>query len=329
MAGAGNDPIRHDSIAERGQTFLSENASSPHRAMASRLIGSLSVALLLFAAPAVFAQDDPEAANKKATQILLDKADDEYRIFFKQPKNTYEFWAAIKFEIDVGKFDLAALHVKRLLTNDKQKPEEADEDLFKIEQAEGMTSFLRLVRVQRWSEYPPFQKEAEENVKLFFDRVNSVVEKKLSDPERITKFIKQLDAETVEERAFAFTQLNRSRERAVPYLIEKLQESIGKPLYHRIVDAMVNLAPETVPAYLEVFKARDSKDAQDHELRLTLLRIVRNRHDARRAVPLASFGLAKIPGSDPRIGPQDARRIPRSRTRRAAPRQARTRGAFR
>jgi hypothetical protein len=237
----------------------------------------------VFWAP-LHAQEDKDAALVKATTILLDKAKEEYRTYFKEPKTTFEFWAAIKFEIDIGKFDVAAYHLHRLLNNDKVKAEQVDEDLFAIETVEGMSSFLRLMRVQRWSDVPQHQKQAEEDVKIFFERLSAVIERKLSDPVRITKFIKQLDAETIEERAFAFKELNRSRERAVPLLIDKLRENLQTPLFAKIVEAMVNLDPETVPAYLEVFKARNKEDAQDQELRLTLLRIIRNRGD-RRVIP--------------------------------------------
>jgi hypothetical protein len=238
----------------------------------------IALAAVLFLVPFAVAQDD---ANRKATRILLDKAEEEYRTYFKRPNTAIALWAAIKFEVDVGKFDLAALHLNRLVNDEKLKADQVDEDLFKIESVEGMNSFLRLLRVERWSDHPPFQKEAEANVKLFFERLNAVVERKLSDSERINKFIKQLDAETPEERTFAFVQLNRSRERAVPYLVEKLIESQGQPLQHRIIEAMIALDPETVPAYLEVLKARDAQDAREQELRLTLLRILRKRGDAR------------------------------------------------
>ena len=124
------------------------------------------------------AQEDP---NRKATQILLDKAEEEYRTYFKRPETTIDLWAAIKFEVDIGKFDLAALHLKRLLTNEKVKADQVDEDLFKIESVEGMNSFLRLIRVDRWSDHAPFQKDAEGNVKVFFDRLNAVIDKKLSE----------------------------------------------------------------------------------------------------------------------------------------------------
>ena len=64
------------------------------------------------------AQDEEKPADdkdKEATRKLLAKAADEYRSYFKRPEKTVEFWAAIKFEMEVGKFDLAALHLKLLL----------------------------------------------------------------------------------------------------------------------------------------------------------------------------------------------------------------------
>src|SRR5262249_9196393 len=85
------------------------------------------------------AQDDEKPADEKtkeATRKLLAKAADEYRSFFKRPETPIEFWAAIKFEMDVGKFDLAALHLKLLL--EKMPAEEVDAELAKIENVEGM-----------------------------------------------------------------------------------------------------------------------------------------------------------------------------------------------
>src|SRR5476649_816669 len=89
---------------------------------------------------------DADAIQKKKTKELLAKAEDEYRVFFKKPESAIEFWSAIKFEMDLGKFDLAGLHIKLLL--EKQPAEDVDKDLVKIEQAEGITAFMRLERVR-------------------------------------------------------------------------------------------------------------------------------------------------------------------------------------
>src|ERR1043165_6523827 len=89
---------------------------------------------------------DLDALQKLKTRELLQKAEEEYRNFFKKPETTFEFWSAIKLEMDLGKFDLAGYHLKLLL--EKQPADDVDKDLVKIEQAEGISAFLRLERVK-------------------------------------------------------------------------------------------------------------------------------------------------------------------------------------
>jgi CheY-like chemotaxis protein len=241
-------------------------------------------ALLIVLAP-LHGQDKPDQAaiQKRKTLELLEKAKEEYRVFFKKPETAIEFWSAIKFEMDLGKFDLAGLHLKLLL----EKPaKEVDADLVKLEQAEGMSAFLRLRQVRKtdWSDHEPFQKEALANVDILIDRVTKAVETHLSDPVRIRKFIAQLDAPTAEERGYAYVQLARSRERATPYLVEALRVNYGKPLFGRLRETMLRIGPESVPVYLEALKAQNDKDYRDLELRLTLLDLIQKRDD-KRAVP--------------------------------------------
>lgn len=249
----------------------------------------------LLASASLRAQDDEnpaDAKDKDATRKLLIKAEDEYRSFFKKPEKAVEFWAAIKFEMEVGKFDLAALHMKLML--EKQPPEQVDADLAKIENLEGFGAFLKLTAVKKWSEHPPFQKEALANVKTLLDRVTAAVDKTLSDPRRFAKFIPQLDAPTQEERSFAFVQINRARERAASYLIDALRINVGKPLHRRLIDAMEQFDAEMVPGWLEALKAKDAGDAGDADLRLTLLGIIERRAD-KRAVPyLWHMGSSKM-----------------------------------
>jgi CheY-like chemotaxis protein len=246
----------------------------------SRITVALGLAALLLVPRLLPAQEEKKADDKKAYELLLQKAEEEYRRFFEKPRKPYEFWTAMRFELDTGKFDLAALHLKLLL---EQPKEEADKDLVKIEEAQGMFAFLRLRTIKKWSDDPVIQTDAVKNVDLLIDRVTTALEKHLSDPERLRKFIKNLDAKTIEERTFAFYQLERSRERAVPYLIEALQTTTGA-LRAKVKAAMVSLPREIVPAFLEVLKARNAKDAGQEEPRLTLLEIVHERAD-KRAVP--------------------------------------------
>ena len=254
----------------------------------SRLIFALTLAFFLAPSLARSQDEKPEDiqkkdAEKKATQLLLQRAEDEYRIFFRRPEQVAQFWAAIKFEIGVGKYDLAALHVKML--HQKEPVEDVDKELLKIERAEGLASFVRLQNIRKWNDDPTLQQEAEKNVKTLIDRVTAALEKYLNDPERLNKFIKNLDAPTVEERAFAFVELKRARERAVPYLVEALRTSVGTPLHDRVVGAILKLDPEVVPPLLETLKAANPKDAQDLDLRMmTVLDILKKRGD-KRVVP--------------------------------------------
>jgi hypothetical protein len=249
--------------------------------------GFLTLLILLGPSSGLAQDEKPEEvknkeAEKKATQLLLQRAEEEYRIFFRKPETVPQFWAAMKLEVSLGKFDLAALHLKLLLQ--KEPAEDTDKELLKIEEAEGLSSFLKLQTIRKWSGIPSFQEEADKNVKTLIDRVTAALEKYLSDPERINKFIKKLDAGTVEERAYAFVQIKRSRERAVPYLVETLRTGVGTPLHGRVVEAMLKLDPEIVPPLLETLKAANLKDAEDLDLRMTILDIVKRRAD-KRALP--------------------------------------------
>src|SRR5205807_2466536 len=152
-----------------------------------------------------------------------------------------------------------------------------DKALIKLEEAEGMSTFLRLERVKKWSDFAPFHKEATENVEELIKRVTDAVEKHLGDKDRIAKYIAQLDAPTPEERGFAFIQINRSGKRAVPYLIETLRTKFGKTLFGRAREMLLRLDSDTVPLYLEIFKAVDAKDASSPDLRLWMLDIVHER----------------------------------------------------
>ncbi|MFO0969981.1 MAG: hypothetical protein U0793_30890 [Gemmataceae bacterium] len=265
----------------------------------SRILKILAVSALLLVGTRAFAFPEDEEDKKKADAIrekkafdaLITRAEEEYRVFFKKPEEAYQFWAAMKFEIDTGKFDIAALHLKLMLA---LPPEKSDPDLLKIIDREGLSTFTRLQTVRIWSVHEPFQKEAEKNVQVLLDRVRNALETHLSNPKRINFFIENLAGKTPEEREFAKAELNRSRERAVPYLVEALRAHAGKALGDRVAEYMVIMEEDMVAPLLEIFKVpfpepgdpkdkdlRD-KDAQDANLRLILLNVFKKRGDIRR-----------------------------------------------
>ena len=146
-----------------------------------------------------------------------------------------------------------------------------------------MSAFFRLqaVRPKDWSDHEPFQKDAVKSVDTLIERVTKAVETHLSDPDRIRKFIKNLDAPTPEERGYAYVQLALIRERAMPYLIDAIRTNNGKTLFPKLRETLIRMPSETVPVYLEAFKAANDKDYRDVEMRLTLLDIAKQRDDKR------------------------------------------------
>jgi hypothetical protein len=219
---------------------------------------------------------------KEVLNRLLLEAEDEYRLKFKRPKTAPEFWAVIGYEMDVGKFDLAALFLDQLLKLEPAK--EVDRDLAAIEELKGISAFLRFRQVRKWHDQPALEKDAQRNVELLIDRVTAAVKQRLSDPARITKLIKGLTALTPEERAYAFVQLKRTRENAAPYLLDALRLKTDPSDQARLLDVMTRLDSAIMPPLFDALRARSPKDAQDVDMRMALLDLIKRRGD-KRAIP--------------------------------------------
>src|SRR5437879_714926 len=121
---------------------------------------------LSLSASVASAQEDKDEAEKvrnlKADQARKDKILNEYRQFFKQPKTPLEYWVAIKFEISLGKFEIAGYFIKSLV---EMKPaDKVDRALVDIQEDEGYYPFLHLQDIKTWSDHPPFQEEAKASV---------------------------------------------------------------------------------------------------------------------------------------------------------------------
>jgi CheY-like chemotaxis protein len=192
----------------------------------------------------------------------LQKAEDEYRQFFKKPETAREFWAAMRFEIGVGKFALAAEDLKGFLA---KKP--TDEELLQIEQEQGMAAFLGLLNVP----------ELRADAKPLLERVTEVIKKHRSDPERLRRLVKSLLA-TPEERSYAIGELRRSGSFAVPYLIDALKNSPTLSEHASILSAMLDLPADIVPPVLAAL------DVEDAIVRIELIDLLEQRGD-KRAVP--------------------------------------------
>jgi CheY-like chemotaxis protein len=245
---------------------------------------SLFALVTTLVAPAI---GQPEIVDPKKKQIesrkdaikkVIEKAQEEYRIFFKEPKTVLEYWGAMKFEMQVGKFDVAAYHLDKML----QVPDkEADDELLQIEELEGLNALLKLKTIKEWSKQPELEKEARKNVEALIDRVMVLLEKRLGDQARLKQFIDSLSDKVPEIRSYAFVQVERAKHRATPLLVEELRSGKNR---ETIKKTMLKLDPDIIPPLLEVLKARSKADAEDKELRLALLHILKYRLD-KRAIP--------------------------------------------
>jgi hypothetical protein len=193
--------------------------------------------------------------------------EDDYRRFFKRPTTTDEYWNAIQFEIDVGKYDLAAIHLHNFLN---YKP--SDADLVKLADEVGMAAFLRLRNIRKWSDDPKVNKEAQANVEQLIARVTEAVAKVRRDPARIQGYIKNLTA-SPEENAYALKELAKSGAVVVPYLIDALRQASPEERV-RYLDTLERLGPDTIAPMVAAL------DSNNRQLQVDLIRIFRKRFSA-------------------------------------------------
>ncbi|HEY7312076.1 MAG TPA: hypothetical protein VH643_22115 [Gemmataceae bacterium] len=224
---------------------------------------ALLVALVLLTQTS--AQDKDKGKPKKAPPPPAVGEGDDYRQYFKKPTNTAEFWKALQFEIDVGKYELAANHLRGLINF---KP--SDEDLVKLADEVGVAAFLRLRNVPKWSDNAKVNKEAVDNVEALIKRVTDAVNKVRRDPVRIQGYLKNLHA-TPEESAYALKQLAKSGAIVVPYIIDSLKSADADERV-RLLDALRRLGPDTIAPMAAAL------DSNIPTLQVDLLKIFRQRY---------------------------------------------------
>jgi CheY-like chemotaxis protein len=206
------------------------------------------------------------------------KPGDEYRFFFKPPKTTLDFWKAMQFEIDVGRFELAAKHLHALLD---KKP--ADQDLLAIEEKEGLSAFLKLRNIvndddpRKWGDDKTIVTQARKDVEELIAQVSSALKRQLSDPERIGKFIRNLSA-SEEERDYAVKELYRSGSLAVPYLVDAYRTGATPDERAPIIYALARMGKDAVPPMLAAL------DSDDPQLQVEFIDLLERRGDTS-AVP--------------------------------------------
>jgi CheY-like chemotaxis protein len=197
----------------------------------------------------------------------------EERGFFGEPKKPIDFWRRAKFEIEVGKYDFAAKYLKGFVAALKKLgPKEANQVLVQIEEKEGMSAFIRLLRIPPLLDNKKDQKELQTLVSDLNKRVSAAVTAELQSPVRIRKYLKNL-TKTPEERAWAVNQLRRSKEAVAPYFFAEMERTEGTPAHDKLVTALRALLRGNrtlIPPLLAAL------DRPDNNLRRDILDLVRD-----------------------------------------------------
>jgi CheY-like chemotaxis protein len=283
----------------------------PRRALGAAFLA----ALLLSRAPAQEGKDAPAKDDRppSAAAKEFELPSEDYRRFFKKPQTALEYWNALKFELEVGRPDLAATLLHGLV---ESKP--SDEALVDLADREGMAAILRLRNLRPWVPPPKvdlrdveadvarlekaredpdrlvrlrdevrrvraeteraakLSAAAEKDVDALIAAVSRAVRNVRGDPKRIAGLIGQLTA-SPEEGAYALKELDKSGALAAPALIDAVRTADG-PERATLLDALRRLGSDVVPPMVAAL------DGDDAQLKVDLLDVLRRR-DAREAAP--------------------------------------------
>jgi CheY-like chemotaxis protein len=181
-----------------------------------------------------------------------DKDGEDYRRFFRKPETALEYWNALRFELDVGRPDLAAKHLRGLIN---RKPTE--KEALSIIDKDGLTAILQLRNVLTWSSDKKEQAQALKDVDALIGAATAAQKKRLGDPARIRALIDQLKA-TPEERAYALRELYKSGSYAIPILVDRLIKATDPADRLTVLQALERMGPS---ATAPLVAALDSDNA--------------------------------------------------------------------
>lgn len=168
------------------------------------------------------------------------------------PRSPAEYWRAINFEINTGKYDAAAFYLKGFLAASP-----SDQDFLELEQKDGLASFLRLRNIT-WSSDAKANGEAKKLVEEAISKVNTALEKHLGNQQRINRLIATLHGSD-DERQFAIRELQRTGARSIPALITALRADADPEHRAAILNLLPLLPEDTVPPLLAALDMSDAR----------------------------------------------------------------------
>jgi CheY-like chemotaxis protein len=251
------------------------------------LIGVAILSACLSQSGALQAQEPKAKPDPKKGSGSVDVED--YSYFFGKPQKLQEFWAAVKYEISVGKPSIAAGFLEQMLDfASKIEEKKRREEWVQLEKQEGMAAFLRLLGIEHWYDDEKRNDKAKNDARELIKQVGIAVRAYLEDPVRIAKYVKNLGA-SPEERDYALGELYQSGSAVIPELVSQMQ-SAGKAGNQEarlaMRDALVKLRPDTIPPLLAAL------DSNDPLLTIDVIEVLLRRGE-KRAVPRLWYLLGK------------------------------------
>src|SRR5262249_26965455 len=147
-----------------------------------------------------------------------------------------------------------------------------EKDLLDLEARDGIAAFLRLRNVPKWSDDAKANEEARKNAEDLITQVQAAVRKVRTDPDRINRFLRALNAGP-EEREYALRELQKSGAAVVPHLIDALLTTDDTDERGALLGLIPSLDKTAVPALLA------SLDVDKPVLQADLLAALQRRRD--------------------------------------------------
>jgi CheY-like chemotaxis protein/tetratricopeptide (TPR) repeat protein len=179
------------------------------------------------------------AATSMAQERLRDDSVERTLRLLKAPSTPTEYWDAVKFSLNVGKYEDAATYLDRLLAGNPPA-----ELLLAIRERDAATYFPKL------SATPELQQRAIELLRV----TERAAQQRARDPERIHTFINYL-TRSAQHRAYGIAQLRTAGPDAVPYLLAALQDPGLAEHRSTILTAMQKLDSRAVPPLVAALSA--------------------------------------------------------------------------
>ena len=224
---------------------------------------SIVVAMVALAAPMAAAQD----------YVLP---------YLRKLETTDDFWAAARYEIDLGNYVRAGKMLAGFWESlTKLDPEQQDDVLLRLHDRVGLSFFLRLANVPEIRAARVKMADGKKEmpaIDALLERLNRALAKRYTDVQRLDFFIGRL-GQSPEERAYAIHQLRLAGAAAVPRLVAVLRNVHRKADHPHVIYALEQIGDEGRLALLAALDGRSPAN-----WRSTLLDIFIKTND-RRVIP--------------------------------------------